>query len=82
MANFFKGKVVAVVGGGNAALDAAEVMSKIASQVYLIYRKAKLIGFEILVAKVKDKSNIKIILNSEITEILGTEKLEKNKSDQ
>lgn len=76
---FFKGKAVAVVGGGNAALDAAAVMSKIASQVYLIYRKAELKGFEILAAKVKDKENIEIILNSEISEIIGKDKLEKIK---
>jgi thioredoxin-disulfide reductase len=74
---FFKGKTVAVVGGGNAALDAAEVMSKIAKQVYLIYRRVKLAGFEILVARVKEKGNIKILLNSEIKEIIGQQKLEK-----
>ena len=83
---FFKGKIVAVVGGGNAALDAALVMSKIASQVYLIYRKLKLNGFEISIAKVKNKNNVEIILNSEIVEILGEKKLEKvkikNKVDQ
>jgi len=83
---FFKGKIVAVVGGGNAALDAASVMSKIASQVYLIYRQSELKGFEILVARVRGKENVSIILDSEITEILGKEKLEKikviNKTDQ
>lgn len=83
---FFKGKVVAVVGGGNAALDAAAVMAKIANQVYLIYRQAELKGFEILVEKVKANQNVKIILNSEIVEILGKEKLErikvKNRIDQ
>lgn len=76
---FFKGKTVAVVGGGNAALDAAEVMSKIANQVYLIYRKEKLKGFEILISKIINKSNIKIILNSEIVEISGKDKLERIK---
>lgn len=76
---FFKGKVVAVVGGGNAAMDAAQVMSKIASRVYLIYRRSKLMGFEILIAKIKDKSNVEIMLDSEITEILGEQRLEKIK---
>ncbi len=76
---FFKGKTVAVVGGGNAALDAARVMSKIASQVYLIYRKSELKGFEIMAARVKEQKNIEIMLNSEITEILGENKLEKIK---
>ncbi len=75
----YKNKIIAVNGGGNAALDAAEVLSKIAKQVYLIYRGDKLRGFEILVNKVKEKSNIKIIFNSVITEIAGTNKLEKVK---
>lgn len=75
----FKGKNVVVAGGGNAALDAAEVMSKIASKVYLIYRKPQFKAFESLILAVKDKKNVEIILNSEISEIIGNEKLEKLK---
>lgn len=75
----FKNKVVAVVGGGNAALDAAEVLSKIAKKVYLIYRRSKFKGFEILADKVNKKNNIDIRLDSEIIEILGSQKLEKLK---
>jgi len=73
----FKEKNVAVAGGGNAALDAAEVMSKIAAKVYLIYRNSQFKAFESLVAAVKDKSNVEIILSSEISKIIGKEKLEK-----
>lgn len=75
----FKGKNVAVVGGGNTALDSAEVMSKIASKVYLIYRKAQLRAFEDFVLAVKNKSNVEIILNSEVYEIVGGSKLERLK---
>lgn len=75
----FKGKSVAVVGGGNAALDAAELMSKIAAKVYLIYRKLQFKAFESLVLSVKNKNNVEIILNSEICEIIGGSKLEKLK---
>ncbi|MDP2737052.1 MAG: FAD-dependent oxidoreductase [bacterium] len=75
----FKGKNVAVAGGGNAALDAAEVLSKIANKVYLIYRKPHLKAFESLISAVKDKTNVEIILSSEISEIIGGEKLEKLK---
>ncbi len=75
----YKNKIVAVIGGGNAALDTAEVLSKLAKQVYLIYRGERLRGFEILINKVKEKSNVKIIFNSVITEIAGTNKLEKIK---
>jgi thioredoxin-disulfide reductase len=76
---FYKGKIAAVVGGGNAALDAAEVMSKIAKKVYLIHRRDEFKGFEILVDEVKKKENIELILDSEPKEISGQGKVEKIK---
>jgi NADH-dependent peroxiredoxin subunit F len=72
---FFKNKTVAVVGGGNCALDAAEVMAKIASQVYLITHDEKLSGFENLVSEIKSKENIKVIYKSSIREIKGDNKV-------
>jgi len=74
---FFKNKKVAVIGGGNSALDAAEVLSKIASKVYLIHRNDSFKAFDALVAQVKSKDNIEVILNSEILSIIGTQKVEK-----
>ncbi len=76
---FYKDKIVAVVGGGNAALDAAEVMSKIARKVYLIHRREEFRAFEALIDEVKAKTNVELILNSEITDIIGQAKLEKIK---
>jgi thioredoxin-disulfide reductase len=73
---FFKNKKVAVVGGGNSALDAAEVLSKIASQVYLIHHNDNLKAFDTLIAEVKSRSNIEIILNSDIKDIIGGNKVE------
>lgn len=73
----FKGKNVAVVGGGNSALDAAEVMSKIANKVYLINNQDRLQGFESLAEQVKSKSNVEVMLNSEVSKIIGESKLEK-----
>ena len=75
----FKAKSVAVVGGGNSALDAAEVLSKIATQVYLIYHKPKFKGFESLVVKVEAQKNITVMLDSDVAEIIGDQKLEKLK---
>lgn len=72
---FFKNKIVTVIGGGNCALDAAEVMSKMASKVYLITRDAKLHGFENLIAEVKSKDNVEIIYNSDTKEIKGENKV-------
>lgn len=84
---FFKNKAVAVIGGGNSALDAAEVLSKIASQVYLIHRNESLKAFDTLVEEVKNRTNIKILLNTEIKHLTGDKKLDKitilnNKNNQ
>ncbi|MBL7058744.1 FAD-dependent oxidoreductase, partial [Patescibacteria group bacterium] len=75
----FRNKVVAVIGGGNSALDAAEVLSKIASKVYLVHRSEEFKAFEALVNKVKSVENIEMVLNSDIKEIFGSTKVEKIK---
>ena len=72
---FYRDKIVAVVGGGNAALDAAEILSKIAKQVFLIHRREDFRGFEALVDEVKSKKNIELVLNSEPKEIIGSERV-------
>ena len=74
---FFKGKTVAVVGGGNSALDAAELMSKIASKVYLLHRSRTFKAFEALVAEVKSRPNVEIRLNTEVKRIIGESKVER-----
>ena len=74
---FYRNKVVCVVGGGNSALDAAEVLSKIASQVFLIHRSDKFRCFETLLNEVRKRDNIKILENTTITKIAGTTKVEK-----
>ncbi len=73
---FFRNKKVVVIGGGNSALDAAEVLSKIASQVYLVHRNDKFRAFDVLLKEVKEKENIEIFTNSEIKKINGTEKVD------
>jgi thioredoxin-disulfide reductase len=75
----FKGKNVVVAGGGNSALDAAEIMSKIANRVYLVCNEPQLRAFESLISAVRSKSNVEIILSSEIFEIIGDTKLKKLK---
>ena len=74
-APFFKNKKVAVVGSGNSAFDAAEVLSKIASEVSLIIRTEEAKAFDTLVDIVKSKENIKMYFNSEIKEIVGENKV-------
>lgn len=76
---FYKGKIVAVVGGGNSALDAAEVLSKIAEKVYLIHRRDEFRGFEALVDEVKSKKNVELVINSEVKQIFGKNNVERIK---
>jgi thioredoxin reductase (NADPH) len=70
-ASFFKDRTVAVVGGGNSALDATLLLSEIASKVYLIHRRDEFRGFESFVEEVKRKENVELVLSSVITEIRG-----------
>lgn len=74
-APFTKGKTVAVVGGGNSAVEAAELISKFAKKVYLIHRRDEFRADPITVDKVKKLENVEFILNSQIKEIKGEEKV-------
>lgn len=74
--NFFKDRVVAVVGGGNTALEDAIYLSNITKKVYLIHRRDKFRGEEKLINDVLKKDNIELILNSNITSINGEDHLE------
>lgn len=67
----FKDKVVAVIGGGNAALDGAEYLSRMAKKVYLIHRRDVFVGDETTVELIKNTKNIELILNTEVLEIKG-----------
>lgn len=73
--NFYKNKNVAVVGGGNTALEDALYLSNIASKVYLIHRRDNFRGEKKLISEVKEKNNIELILNSNITKIIGEDNL-------
>lgn len=75
--NFFKEKDIAVVGGGDTALEDAIYLSKIAKKVYLIHHSNIFKGSNYYYEKIKKIPNIEIILNSNITKIVGTTKLEK-----
>ncbi|MEM7822916.1 MAG: FAD-dependent oxidoreductase [Candidatus Aenigmatarchaeota archaeon] len=67
----FAGKTIAVVGGGNSALDAALYGADIAKKVYLIHRRDEFRGFEYLVERAKARKNIELVLNTIVKEIKG-----------
>ena len=73
---FYKNKVVAVNGGGNTAVEDAIYLSDIAQTVYLIHRRDTFRAEAVLLDRLKEKQNIKIVLNTTITKINGAEKLE------
>jgi len=70
-APLFKNKPVVVVGGGNSALEGAEILSRYASKVYLVHRRDEFRALPIRVEVVKQKPNIELILNSVVKEIKG-----------
>ncbi|MDD2353849.1 MAG: FAD-dependent oxidoreductase [Patescibacteria group bacterium] len=74
---FYRDRKVAIIGGGNSALDAAEYMSKVASEVYLVHRSESFRAFDILVSEVMKKKNINIYTNTEVRHIVGEDKVEK-----
>jgi len=69
---FFKDKEVAVVGGGNAAVEEAMFLTKFASKVKLIHRRNELRAEKMLQEKLKANKKIEIIWDSIIDEVLGT----------
>ncbi|HBB36436.1 MAG: thioredoxin reductase, thioredoxin reductase (NADPH) [Candidatus Moranbacteria bacterium GW2011_GWC1_45_18] len=76
-AAFFKEKVVAVVGGGNSAGSAALLLSRYASQVYLIYRGEKLKIDPAYMEKISAERKIEVIFSTNIKEIKGDKAVEK-----
>ena len=73
---FYKDKDVAVLGGGNTALEDAIYLSNLANKVYLIHRRDTFRGEEKYLKELETKENVEIIFNSTITKLNGHEKLE------
>ena len=70
---FYRNKEVAVVGGGNTAVEEALYLSNICSKVTLIHRRDALRSEKILQDRLFSKKNINIIWNNEVSEVLGDE---------
>ena len=69
---FFKEKEVAVVGGGNAAVEEAMFLTKFASKVHLIHRRNELRAEKLLQEKLKANKKIQIIWDNVVEEVMGT----------
>ena len=73
---FYKNKDVAVVGGGNVAVEDALYLSNIVNKVYIILRNETFKADDASVSDLKKKENVEIIYNSNVTKMVGENKLE------
>lgn len=71
---FYKGKDVAVVGGGDTAAEEATYLANIVNKVYLIHRRDELRASKAMVNRVLKTPNIEILWDTEVKEIVGVEK--------
>lgn len=72
---FYKDKVVAVIGGGNSALEGAQYLTKFAKKVYLIHRRDTFRADKIIQKRMEENKKIETVLNSTPVEILGDDKV-------
>src|SRR5207247_9587404 len=73
---FFKGQELAVIGGGDAAVEEGEFLTRYASRVYILHRRSELRAQPILVARAQANSKIEFIFDAHVTEIAGDAKVQ------
>lgn len=86
-AAFFRNKKVIVVGGGDSAMEEANVLSKFATEVTIVHRNESFRASEIMQQRVKENKKIKTMFNAELTEIIGdgvvsSVKIKNNKTNE
>ncbi len=72
---FYRGKVVAVIGGGDSAVEGAAIAAQVAKKVYLIHRRDAFRAEPYWVDKVKERDNVEFVLERNVEAILGKEKV-------
>lgn len=78
-AAFYRSKNVIVVGGGDSAMEEADVLTKFAQKVTIIHRKQEFKASQIMQKRTFENPKITVIWNSEIEEVIGDQKVEKVK---
>lgn len=73
---FFKGEIIAVVGGGDAAVEEGSFLTKFGSKVYIIHRRDSLRAQKIIQARARQNPKIEFIWNSVVEKINGSDKIE------
>jgi thioredoxin reductase (NADPH) len=74
-AAFFKEKIVAVIGGGDSAMEEANFLTKFASKVYLVHRKLEFRASKIMQDRTFNNPKIEILFNTQVKEVIGEEKV-------
>ena len=72
---FFRDQVIAVVGGGDSAMEEANFLTKFASKVVLIHRREELRASKIMAERAKANPKIEFLFNSEVIDVLGEDKV-------
>ncbi len=73
---FFRDKKVAVVGGGDTAMEEAQTLTRFAKKVYIVHRRGEFRASKIMQERVMNNEKIELILNNEIEEVLGENRVE------
>jgi len=73
---FFRDQVIAVVGGGDSAVEEATFLTRFASKVVLIHRRDSLRASKIMAERALSNPKIEMLWNTEVTDVLGAEKVE------
>lgn len=72
---FFRGKPVAIVGGGDSAMEEAQVIAKVSPDVVLIHRRDEFRAQQAMIDKVTKMKNVRYLYNTQVVEMLGVDKL-------
>ncbi|MEM1312488.1 MAG: thioredoxin-disulfide reductase [Patescibacteria group bacterium] len=73
---FYRGKTIAIVGGGDSAMEEANFLTKFADKVYLIHRSESFRASKIMLDRAKNNPKIEFVLNKKVIDFLGQEKVQ------
>jgi thioredoxin reductase (NADPH) len=73
---FYRGKTIAVIGGGDSAMEEANFLTKFAEKVYIIHRREEFRASKIMLERAKNNPKIEFVLNEVITDFIGEDKVE------